>query len=81
MKESPSPSLPAPQPPQRRNGTGLILILLPIVLVTGLLAVLFQGFVIIVLAVLGVVGLHYFLWGWWLGEAIKREDEEEDRET
>lgn len=40
---------------------------------TGLLAPL--GFV--ALGIVMVCGLHYIVWGWWLGAAIRREEEED----
>jgi len=36
------------------------------------------GVVFVVLS--GVAAFHYFVWGRWLGDAIRREVEEEERE-
>ena len=41
---------------------------------TGLLAPL----AFIALGIVTICGLHYIVWGWWLGAAIRREAEEED---
>ena len=31
----------------------------------------------VILAVFGIVGFHYFVWGWWLRELLMMENEEE----
>lgn len=38
------------------------------------------GFTIVLGSIIGFVGLHYFLWGWWLS-GLLRDDEQLDSEA
>lgn len=73
---------PRPEPTQRR-GSRLSLFFafmfcLFVISTLSLLTLNAFGVVVGVAAVLfGVIGFHYFVWGWWLGEIIRRESETE----
>ncbi|MBX3415412.1 MAG: hypothetical protein KF708_22200 [Pirellulales bacterium] len=74
-----------PQPPAPRTSVWpLIFAGIFAVLVSGVLFVLTLGaFGLLLIAaggILLVAALHYFLWGRWLGEAIRREVAEEEAE-
>lgn len=34
-------------------------------------------FFMVILVVFGLIGFHYIVWGWWLGESIKHDAQED----
>ena len=79
----------APPPPLRPSRPPKPTALLPVVLamVVGLMllitvSLMSFGFAALVaavgLAVFGFIGFHYVCWGWWLGNAIRRDLEVEE---
>ena len=51
-----------------------------IVSMLAFVSVFSVGFTIVLGLIVGFVGLHYFIWGWWLG-ALLNEEERLDSET
>ena len=78
----PQPQPPSPSPPNRGSLFSLSLASVALVLCIGGLSILTLGFApLIVLTVLGIGGLiafNYLVWGWWLGDVIRREAEGEE---
>ena len=77
--------MPPPQPPPTRNPwlsivlasiAGLFLFAI-LLMLTGAAAFALGGAAVVSLLVFGFAGLHYLIWGWWLGGIIRREAEED----
>ena len=81
MNEPPlKPPPPSPvDPPARRNWLGLGLMVLFLSTILGVMAIVAPLLVIIVVVIFFVAGCNYLIWGWWLGAALRREAEEDDR--
>jgi hypothetical protein len=85
----PNPPLERPSPPQQPRGSWISIFL---ALMFGAVVVVILTFITLgtfapVLVIGGIlflfVGLHYCLWGWWLGGVIRQaegEEEEADEE-
>jgi hypothetical protein len=74
--------------PPRRAQSSLVPVLIVLgfgaALIVGLIAATGLAGLYIVLAlagVLGFAGMHYVLWGWWLSNKIRREQEAEDSDA
>ena len=93
MTAKPQPPIrPAiPTPPEKPHEPGVPGrgSLLPIALVAALglaclvtLSIMSGGFfalvVAVAMAIFTMIAFHYLLWGWWLGEAIRRKQAEEE---
>jgi hypothetical protein len=74
------PSFPATDEKPRR-GSWLIVLVAFLMAIGGLVSLMVMPLVsfmpVIVLAIFGFVALHYFVWGWWLSNIV-REEEEDD---
>ncbi len=87
MSTTPQHEPPARPSQKRRSFLSLLLAGLLLLLTFAGLSLLTIGFAplfgplaaLIVLAIGGLVAFHYVVWGWWLGDAIRREVEAEDR--
>ena len=82
----PNPPLERPSPPQPPSGSWISIFL---ALLLGTVAVVTLTFITLgifgpVLVIGGIlfliVGLHYCLWGWWLGSVIRQAEGEEEEE-
>jgi hypothetical protein len=52
-------------------------------IVIGIVLFFLTGGFIVIVAIMGgliaaVAGIHYFVWGWWLGRMIEREEDESE---
>ena len=87
MSTTPENEPPRGPSKKRRSLLSLLLAALLLILTLAGLSLLTLSFaplfgplaVLIVLAIGGLVVLHYLVWGWWLGDAIRREVEAEER--
>jgi hypothetical protein len=74
-----------PQASQGRRPGGLAAIFVAMIGIVVICAILFLcsggnlGAVMIAVGMFLFALLHYLLWGWWLGGAIRRQVEQEDR--
>jgi hypothetical protein len=87
MSTTPQHEPPAGPNQKRRSLLSLLMAGVLLLLTLAGLSLLTIGFaplfgalvVLIVLAIGGLVAFHYVVWGWWLGDAIRREVEAEER--
>ena len=42
------------------------------------ISVFYVGFAIVLGCLVGFIGFHYFVWGWWLGPLLAAEVEDEE---
>ena len=79
--KTPRSSPPDPPAPNRRSLVPILLAILFFSIVSLVLIFLTLGsFGLILLAAGGlflVAGLHYLVWGWWLGNVIREEESDE----
>ena len=72
-----------PTPPRRGSLLSIVLALtFAVLLSVGLVVVTMGVFGPVLVVFAGMVALaafHYFVWGWWLSKAIRRQVEEEQR--
>jgi drug/metabolite transporter superfamily protein YnfA len=82
--KTPRSSPPDPPAPNRGSLVPILLAILFFSLVSLVLIFLTLGsFGLILLAAGGlflVAGLHYLVWGWWLGRVIREEESDEENE-
>ena len=81
-----SEQLKPPPPEQQRRGSWLPIIL-ALVLCSGVFGVIsfltlgvFTPVLVIAGLLLAITGLHYCVWGWWLGGVLRAAEEEETEE-
>ena len=83
---SPPPLPPKPEPPERPRGSWLAILLMgsgalaAVVILTFLTLGFFGPIVVLGLAIFGVIGLQYLVWGW-LFERIYRTPKNGEREV
>ena len=72
-----------PQPRQSGSSSvfGILLALSFCAVVLAIFTALTPWLVLVVVVLFAVVGLQYFLWGWWLGHAIREEEAEAERQS
>ena len=82
MAEIPSPPLPPTRPPKRTALLPIVLALVVGLMLLITLSLMSFGFAalvaVVALSVFGLIGFHYVCWGWWLGNAIRRDLEMEE---
>ena len=82
-----SPQQLPPNPPHRTRRS-LIPLLLAVILFSLVSAVLvfltlgaFGSMLLIVAVIFLVAGLHYLIWGWWLGNILRQEELDEQDQS
>ena len=81
------PEPPLQRPPGPPKGSRLSAIAALAILVLGSCFLLLLpgliGFAIVLggLVFFGVIGIHYFVWGRWLGEILRRAEDEENNKS
>ena len=82
--KTPRSSPPDPPASNRRSLVPVILAILFFSLVSLVLVFLTLGSFGLILLAAGslflVAGLHYLVWGWWLGRVIREEESDEENE-
>ena len=75
---------PPEPPPARKSWLSIVLasvvgvlLFVALLLLTAGAAVAVAGAVIVGLLACGFAAFHYLVWGWWLGDMIRREAEED----
>lgn len=74
---------PLPTPGEKPRHSNWITVLLAFMLaIGGLVSLMVMPLVgyapVIILAVFGFVALHYFTWGWWLTNLVRKEQDNDD---
>lgn len=81
----PRPARPLEPTKPRGSLLGILLALIAGVALLVTAVVFTRGvavfFFLVMLVVFGLVGFHYLVWGWWLGEALRQEMRDEDAEV
>ena len=77
------PESPTSRQPQPSFPWAVLLVLFGLVGFFVLLAFLSTGLLLplafVAVGIILICGLHYIVWGWWLGAVIRREEEEDER--
>lgn len=73
-----------PSPGERPRRSNWVTILLAFVMaiagMASLMAMPLVGYApVIILAVFGFIALHYYTWGWWLTNMVRKDEDEEDQ--
>ena len=75
------PNLPPPDEKPRRSNW-LTILLAFLMAIGGLVSLMVMPLVgyapVIILAVFGFIALHYFTWGWWLSNVVRKEESEDE---
>ena len=79
----PRPERPAEPTVENRKSWVPILLAGLAAIVIGIVLFFLTGGFIVIVAIMGgliaaVAGIHYFVWGWWLGRMIEREEDESE---